>query len=89
MVSKIRNIETIGTSTRCDGGITALSLDARNCIYFVDISFASKFSYCVESAKLMPIFVLSKTPKKTRKCFLALKCSEMVQSIYDRRLPLI
>jgi hypothetical protein len=89
MVSKIRIIEVVGTSTKCDGGITALSLGVKNFIYFVDISFASKFSYRVNAAKLMPIFVLSKTPKKTRKCFLALKCSEMVQSIYDKRLPLI
>ena len=69
MVSKIRNIETIRTSTKCDGGITALSLDVKNCIYFVDILFASKFSYCVKSAKLMPIFVLSKTPKKNEEVF--------------------
>ena len=89
MVSKIRNIETIGTSTKCDGDIIALSLGVKNFIYFVDISFAPKFSYCGDAAKLMPIFVLSKTPKKTRKCFLALKCSEMLQSSDDRRMPLI
>ena len=89
MVSKIRNIETIGTSTKCDGDIIALSLSAKNFIYFVDISFAPKFLYYVVAAKLMPIFVLRKTPKKTRKCLLALKCSEMLQSGYDRRLPLI
>ncbi|MEK9710513.1 MAG: hypothetical protein VW456_09755, partial [Alphaproteobacteria bacterium] len=89
MVSKFRNIETIGISTKCDGDITALSLGVKNFIYFVDISFAPKFLYCDDDAKLMPIFVLRKTPKKTRKCFLALKYSEMVQSIYDRRLPLI
>ena len=89
MVSKIRNIEAIATSTKCDGVITALSLGVLDFIYFVDISFASKFSYCVDFAKLMPIFLLSKTPKKTRKGFLALKCSEMTQSIYDRHLPVI
>ena len=89
MVSKIRNIETIGKSTKCDSGIIALSLGVRNFKYFVDISFAPKFSYCGDAAKLMPIFMLSKTPKKTRKCFLALKCSEILQSSYDRRLPLI
>ena len=89
MVSKIRSIETIGTSTKCDGDIIALSLGVKNFIYFVDISFAPKFSYCGDAAKLMPIFVLSKTPKKTRKCFLASKCHEMLQSSYDRRLPLI
>jgi len=89
MVSKIRNIEAIEASTKCDSGITAPSLVVNNFIYFVDISFASKFSYCVNAAKLMPIFVLSKTPKKTRKGFLALKCSEMAQSIYDKRLPII
>ena len=66
MVSKIRNIEVVGTSTKRDGVNTALSLGVINFIYFVDISFASKFSYCVDAAKLMPIFVLSKTPKKTR-----------------------
>jgi len=89
MVSKIRNIEATGTSTKCDGDIVALSLGIKNFIYFVDISFASKFSYCFIAAKLMPIFALSKTPKKTRKCFLALKCSEMLRSSYDRRLRLI
>ena len=45
MVSKFRNIETIGTSTMSDDGITALSLGVKNFIYFVDIPFASKFSY--------------------------------------------
>ena len=89
MVSKIRNIEVVGTSTKCDGDVFALSLGVKNFIYFVDISFAPKFSYCGDGAKLMPIFVLSKTPKKTRKCLLAVKCSEMLQSSYDRRLPLI
>jgi hypothetical protein len=89
MVSKTRIIEVIGTSTKCEGVITTLSLGVKYFIYFVDISFAPKFSYCVHAAKLMPIFVLSKTPKKTRKCFLALKCSEMLKSIYARRLPLI
>jgi hypothetical protein len=89
MVSKFRNIETIGTSTKCDGGITVLSLGVKNFIYFVDISFAPKFLYRVDVAKLMPIFVLSKTPKKTRKCFLALKCSDLVQSNNYRRLQLI
>jgi len=88
MVSKFRNIETIGTSTKCDGDITALSLGVKNFIYFVDISFASKFSYRGDAAKLMPIFGLSETTKKTRKYFLALKCSEMAQSIYDKRLQL-
>ena len=89
MVSKIRSIEVVGTSTKCDGGITALSLGVKNFIYFVDISFASKFSYFSDAAKLMPIFALNKTPKKTRKGFLALKFSEMAQSIYDGRLLII
>ena len=42
MVSKIRNVETIGTSTKYDGGITALSLDVKNFMFFIDISFASR-----------------------------------------------
>jgi len=69
MVSKIRNIETIGTSTKCDGDIIVLSLGGKNFIYFVDISFSPKFSYCGNAAKLMPIFVLSKTPKKNEEVF--------------------
>ena len=69
MVSKIRNIEAIEASTKCDSGITAPSLRVKNFIYFVDISFASKFSYCVNAAKLMPIFILSKTPKKNEEGF--------------------
>ena len=44
MVSKIRNIEVDETSTKRDGGITAPPLGVKNFIYFVDISFASKFS---------------------------------------------
>ena len=69
MVSKIRIIEVVGTSTKCDSGITALSLGVKNFIYFVDISFAPKFSCCVNAAKLMPIFILSKTPKKNEEGF--------------------
>ena len=64
MVSKIGILETIGISTNCDAGIPPLTHKVKNFRYFVDILFAPKFSYCGDSAKLMPIFVLSKTPKK-------------------------
>ena len=61
MVSKIRILKAIETSTNCDGGIIPLSHKVESFTHFVDISFASKFLSTVKPAISMPI---SKTKKR-------------------------
>ena len=55
MVSKIRILEVIGTSTNRDGDIISLSRKVENLRHFVDISVTSKFLSTTKPAISMPI----------------------------------
>ena len=73
MVSKIRILEPIGTSTKCSGGIPPLAHNSKNFKYFVDISFAPEFSVPMTEQYLCQFSTLKRRGKPSPQNYRYLK----------------